>query len=622
METAPARPAGAAAPGPPTNCATQGEPRFAIPGFSRKARLAFAMGAAALAVVFLAWTRLGWGGETATRTFVDVSTTLVAGATGLIAIAKSRYVAAERRRAWAFGGAAMLAWAVGNFAWSYYELIQQQEVPFPSAADAGYLLLLPLGAAALLALIVGGPAATSRLRTSLDGLIIVSAMLFVAYALFLRSIGEYALQQDGILAKVVAFAYPTGDVFLLSLMVLVLPRVQATSRKSLAWISAGLLAFTVADVGFWYFTAEGTYQSGSITDIGWLLGFLLLAFAAMRPSNPPASATLNAPGALLSVVPLVPFFVGLGFAVGVTIQGLSFDNFQVWLSLFVVVTLAARQFVIVRENLGLRRNVEKALDALRAQEAIRTRLMHAIAHDLRNPLTPILAQLKIASIMGPLADGQRKALDSARSSLEQVRVLVQDLSTLARIEDGRLELKPPDVDVGAIASNAVESFRPLAADRGLSLSLEQDPAVHAQADPTRVGQVLFNLLSNALKFTPKGGKIRVRTRMDGPRTLLEVEDSGRGLTSDEVRKLFQPFSQVHNSDEVEEKGTGLGLYISRALAEAQGGSLAVSSPGRGLGAVFTLQLPRLDGGAPWSPTSGRRLASGVAFATLPPPGPR
>jgi len=253
-------------------------------------RRAYGVAATAFLLVFVAWTRATWLGPLATRWFVDITSTLIPLGVGALAIARARHLPSERRSAWFLLGAAVLAWALGNMAWSYLELwaqrgipVLERTVPFPSLADVGYLLLIPLAASALLIMVVGGTAVTTRMRTLLDGLLIASAMLFLGWALVLRPIVHYAIQQEGVLAQLVSLAYPMGDIVLLSLLILVATRVDRPVQASLAWLGLGLMCFTLADIGFWVQVAQGTYQTGSWSDPGWVAGFLIIGYAGLRP---------------------------------------------------------------------------------------------------------------------------------------------------------------------------------------------------------------------------------------------------------------------------------------------------------------------------------------------------
>lgn len=233
------------------------------------------------------------------------------------------------------------------------------------------------------------------------------------------------------------------------------------------------------------------------------------------------------------------------------------------------------------------REVEDLARELAASEKRRVAMLHNIAHDLGSPLTPL--RLQVAMIPpGTLRDDR---VDILRRNVGQLERLVGDLRDLARVEGDAFKLRLRPVDLADLARAAVDSFRDDATARGIALEVDVEGALVSQADPERVTQVLYNLLTNALKFTPAGGSVRVEARADGDDHLVRVADAGRGLDAGEIARLFQPFSQVHEPSEVKERGTGLGLYIARGIMRAHGGDLDVASGGHGLGSTFTLRLP-------------------------------
>jgi two-component system sensor histidine kinase BaeS len=178
--------------------------------------------------------------------------------------------------------------------------------------------------------------------------------------------------------------------------------------------------------------------------------------------------------------------------------------------------------------------------------------------------------------------------------VEQIKRLTQDLGDVSKLQGGELRLLRADMDLAPVLADVADSFQPIAHQRGLHLELAVVGILPVLADAIRLRQVVANLVSNALKFTPQGGRVTLAGRREGARVAVEVTDTGRGLTPEEAARLFQPFSQVHDPSESPERGSGLGLFISRGLAQAHGGTLTVTSPGRGKGATFRLDLPAVD----------------------------
>ncbi|HEV8358974.1 MAG TPA: HAMP domain-containing sensor histidine kinase [Candidatus Thermoplasmatota archaeon] len=241
---------------------------------------------------------------------------------------------------------------------------------------------------------------------------------------------------------------------------------------------------------------------------------------------------------------------------------------------------------------------------LQELDALKTQFINNAAHELRTPLTPIKTQMHIlkSAEWASMNDKQQRALSMMDRNIERLNLLVQDLLEVARLQTGRLPLDLQPLDLGRLAAEAVDSFREPARESGLSLEMPDGQPVHVQGDPKRLIQVMFNLLSNACKFTPRDGSIRVLVERDGAEAVVRVLDTGRGMKSQDIQKLFAPFTQVHDPNDVAQPGSGLGLYICRGIVEQHGGTIWVESDGLGKGATVAFRLPLLHGGP--------RIASG------------
>lgn len=239
--------------------------------------------------------------------------------------------------------------------------------------------------------------------------------------------------------------------------------------------------------------------------------------------------------------------------------------------------------------------LEYSLNRVKELQDSRTQMLNNIAHDLASPLSPITLQLTILEKKADdLPEPVQKGLQVIGRNANQVKLLVQDLKDIARMEAGKLKLQKEPVDLKDLVVDAVGSFEQSYKEEGVTLSLEADQSLPVEADTQRLTQVLYNYLTNALKFTPAKGTVRVAAAADGGSARVTVTDSGRGLSPEESGKLFQPFSQVHNPKEVKEKGTGLGLYICKGIVEEHGGRVWVDSAGRGEGSTFGYTVPLRD----------------------------
>ncbi len=229
------------------------------------------------------------------------------------------------------------------------------------------------------------------------------------------------------------------------------------------------------------------------------------------------------------------------------------------------------------ERVALEQQAE--IERLQEIDRFRRRFVNTAAHELNTPLTPIRLQLALLE-----RRHGREGFAVLERNVERLSRLVQDLLDAAKLEDQRMRLYPDRHDVGVIAAEAVESFSQQAKSLGVELCVDAQRAV-ADVDRQRLSQVLHNLLSNALKFTPEGGRIDVAVRAR-EQIVIEVRDTGPGIPADGVERLFQPFSMLHDNPGV--PGTGLGLYICRQLVEAMDGTISLLE---GPGAAFAVHLP-------------------------------
>jgi signal transduction histidine kinase len=574
-------------------------------------RRAYAVVAVLFMAVFVAWRRGHWLGEEATRAFIDLSSTAAPLAAAAIAAWRAQALPAERRLAWRLLGAGCLAWGLGNIAWTYHELVLKVEVPFPSLADVGYVLLIPFAAAALLSMVVGTTAPTARLRTLVDGLFIAGSLLFIARAL-LRPLWTFAGQQDGLLAQALALAYPLGDVMLLALLVVVATRVPAAYSRTLLLLGAALACLTVADVGYWYLTALGTYETGSWADGGWVAAFLLVGYTALRPIPPATAAAGSAPpGFAVTVLPLLPWIAATVVAIAVQATVGYLEPALFWIAIVTIALVTLRQFLIIAENVQLRRAAESALRRLQDQQAERTLMLNTVTHDIMSPLTSARIQLHLLERRVGPDEKAAHSIHIVDRNVDQVGRLARDLKDLANLEAGHFRIDATPIDLAQLARNVVDSFQDLAQQAGLALRLQDDGPLPCLGDRHRLDQVLYNLVSNAIRYT-REGEVVVWCHRRGDRAAVAVRDTGRGLEPDEVARLFRPFSQVHGREEAREKGTGLGLFISRSIAEAHGGTLHVESAGRGKGSTFFLEVPLAAAAPPAAtpPAPGQPAAPG------------
>lgn len=235
---------------------------------------------------------------------------------------------------------------------------------------------------------------------------------------------------------------------------------------------------------------------------------------------------------------------------------------------------------------------EKLEELVRA----RTQFLNTTAHELRTPLTPIILQTHLLSdALSKATDAtQRRGFEILTRNIRRLEHLVNDVLDAARLQSGRLQLRRRRVDLSRLVAEAFESFQEPARKAEVSLELQPARPLEVDADPDRLEQVLYNLVGNALKFTPPGGRVTLQCVASGDHAIVTVQDNGSGIEPSKISRLFQPFSQVHDTSRSAEGGTGLGLFVSKGIVEEHGGQLWCYSAGTNTGATFSFRIPLSD----------------------------
>lgn len=232
------------------------------------------------------------------------------------------------------------------------------------------------------------------------------------------------------------------------------------------------------------------------------------------------------------------------------------------------------------------------ITAQRANERLRDEFVALVSHELRTPLTAIVGYLEMLS-----DDADELTPDHARfvatidRNARRLLRLVGDLLVTAQVESGRLALEVTDVDLADVAAAAVEAARPRAQAAGVDLHLSGVEHLVAVGDPSRIGQAIDNLLTNALKFTLAGGRVDLRVSAAGDWTVIEVADTGIGIPPGEQQRLFDRFFRASTATQRAIPGIGLGLAIVKAIVDAHGGTISLTSV-EGAGTTFRIELPR------------------------------
>ena len=243
-----------------------------------------------------------------------------------------------------------------------------------------------------------------------------------------------------------------------------------------------------------------------------------------------------------------------------------------------------------RAQAELQRLTNEAQEANRAK----SQFLAAMSHDLRTPLNAIggYAQLIELGVRGPVTEEQRADLARIQRSKNLLDRLVSEVLDFAKLGAGRLELRIAPIDVAQLLSSVIDMIRPQLREKQLTLDpLDCSGGVAVSGDIDRTQQILLNLLSNALKFTPAGGRLAIRVEVGEQHVDIAVSDTGIGVPADQLDRIFEPFVQAKRALQASDRGVGLGLAISRQFARAMAGELTVKSV-VGEGSTFTLTLPR------------------------------
>lgn len=246
-------------------------------------------------------------------------------------------------------------------------------------------------------------------------------------------------------------------------------------------------------------------------------------------------------------------------------------------------------------NVGLELKIRERTEALEQADRLRSQFLSHVSHELRTPLTSIkgFVQNLLDGLTGPLNEKQQRYLIRMLDNSDRLIRMIEDLLDRTRIEAGRLEVHPVDVDLESCLTDAIEQLRPLASAKRQRLGISaRDTRIEVWADRDRLIQVAVNLLQNAVKYTPEDGEILVAIESSSPRFVrILVRDTGPGIPTEDLEKIFDPFFRVQHGQRSGPKGLGLGLSIVKTLVELQGGTVTAGNrPEGGAEVSFTIPL--------------------------------
>jgi signal transduction histidine kinase len=519
-----------------------------------------------------------------------------------ILIGSVRNLPRGERLAWqlfAFGLAGQVA---GDAIFAFYEVSLNREPPAPSVADAFYLGGYPLLALGVLLVLrrLGGQTSRSAV---LDTIVIFSGVALVQWVFFIDPYNH--VHFGSTLARVVAMGYPAMDVLLLvALAQLLVGPGGRTSAYRLLLVSVAL--WVVADEI--YGLNFQTYQGGDWIDGLWLGSYVVWAAAALDPSMAKIAEPDRRRLPRLSHTRLV-LLAAASFTAPATllIERVAHHRVHAFViaiggaTLGAVVLLRLAGLVRAVERAGLaerlaRREAEQAQQLLAYQnqqlleiDRLKDEFVSSISHELRTPLTSIAGYVELL-LEEEDDEHKRGHLGIVERNADRLLSLVTDLLFAARLQYGRLELERSPVDLQTLVRQAGESARPRADAASVELRVETVDVPEIRGEPAKLAQLLDNLVSNAIKFTPTYGRVDVRLASRDDTIRIEVSDTGIGIADEERERLFERFFRAQSALERQIQGTGLGLYISKAIVDAHGGRIGVDSTA-GEGTTFVVELP-------------------------------
>jgi PAS domain S-box-containing protein len=258
---------------------------------------------------------------------------------------------------------------------------------------------------------------------------------------------------------------------------------------------------------------------------------------------------------------------------------------------------------------------QRAEETLRIADQRKDAFIATLAHELRNPLAPIRHAVEIMRLQGTTAAELVTTRDIIDRQVRHLTRLVDDLLEVSRITRGKVQLRTESVSLAGPLNDAIEAVQPLMKSSGHALTVELPlEPIHLVCDPTRITQVVLNLLNNAAKFTPRGGHIQLSAKRVGNEAVIHVRDTGIGIPVANLSRIFEMFSQVSPPIERTHGGLGIGLALARGLVELHTGVIEVSSAGDGGGSEFTVRLPLSSTAEPntSSPCAGQKALRGGA----------
>ena len=462
----------------------------------------------------------------------------------------------------------------------------------PALADYLYLIAYPLYAL-LPIMLIARSVGHRRLGALTDAAIVTLAFVVFEWIWVIEPVFH---QHAPLGLRVVQGAlYPVMDIALLGAFsgFFVVPSWRTPAFGFLVAGAASQLLGDVANT-----VNGGAYSGGNWINWPWMASYIFWTAAVLHPSMRRLGQPSETPETRVGRLRLVALG---GALLTVPVARVIADYEHKMIGIWVVALLqgaialmvVARMAVIVNASDRVRARLSEQNEELVEADKLKDEFIALVSHDLRTPLTSIIGYVELAleeDGTTPLDPERRKYIEIVARSSDRLLRLVDDLLLAARLQSGRFVLNVEDADLEAVAAEALDETHARAERKGVSLFLACDGPLRVECDRRRLLQLLDNLVGNAVKFTPAGGRVVLRVERTLAGAAIEVHDTGVGIAPGEEEKIFDRFYRAPSAVSEQVPGTGLGLFIARAIAERHGGTLVARNRESG-GAVFRLELP-------------------------------
>ncbi len=561
--------------------------------------------AGAYALLSVVWIGTHPGQGRFTVAFDNVSQTLAPLAAAFACLAAASRPRTSARRAWALIGLSALSWGLGQADWTFREVILGQSPAslFPGWPDLGFATAIPLAIAGLISLPTFRGAGT-RISLLLDGLLMVGGALFVSWATILGTI--YADSAAGFMQQFLSLTYPLGDVFMGTIVILALSRMPSGGRQPFVFLGLGILLNTVADSTFAYLTTVQNYGATNPADVGWTLGYCLVALGAWRAMTSPARVTEQTvqQNRWRTLLPYVPMIAAGLVVAGREMRGVGLDAFMLWDSFGIMAIVLTRQFILVRDtrSLGLQlqqqnrqldhlvdertRELDQSLEELRAADERRKGLLLRLV---------ILQDEERRRLSGIIHDDMLQWMAVGHTRLQIARRGIADPKQALSLDHAADAVQASITRMRTLMSE----LHPQVVERGFTTALgqyleqvEQDGDLHCVLDGSFANEPSGTIATTLYRITCEA-VVNARKHAAGSTVTVELRDrdAGYAVTVRDDGPGFVP------------EGTGysptghVGLSSMRERSEALGGSWSLESR-PGAGTTVRCWVPREDAEAP------------------------